>query len=141
MERLEKKFRNAAEIIPAPVLHPSNTGSKTGAIYYGMTDVAMDEAFDLLAEQGHFIDGLCLKSFPFSQAVEDFIDAHDQVFVIDQNRDAQMRKLLINELEQNPKKLIKITHYDGMPITAQFISTSILQNIAADPVKRKWQKV
>jgi 2-oxoglutarate/2-oxoacid ferredoxin oxidoreductase subunit alpha len=136
MQRLERKFETAAEILPQPIAHPDNSGSSTGVIYYGMSDVAMTETFDLLAEQGHYVDGLCIKSFPFSQAVRDFIDSHDQVFVVDQNREGQMRKLLVMELEQNPAKLVKVTHYDGMPITAEFISGSILRDIIAAPVKR-----
>lgn len=141
MERLEKKFQTASKIIPQPLMHEQNTGSKTGVIYYGMSEVAMDETMDLLRAQGHFVDGMCIKSFPFSKAVLDFIEARDQIFVVDQNRDGQMRKLLINELEQNPAKLVKVTHYDGMPITASFISGTILQNIAAAPTKTKRQKV
>jgi 2-oxoglutarate ferredoxin oxidoreductase subunit alpha len=67
------------------------------------------------------IDAMRLKSFPFSQDVADFIDAHKQVFVVEQNRDAQMRTLLINELEVNPKKLIRVLNFDGTPITADLI--------------------
>lgn len=136
MQRLERKFETAAEILPQPILHPANSGSPTGVVYFGMSDVAMTETFDLLAKQGQFVDGMCIKSFPFGQAVRDFIDAHDQVFVIDQNREGQMRKLLVMELEQNPAKLVKVSHYDGMPITAAFISQSILCDIIAAPVKR-----
>jgi 2-oxoglutarate/2-oxoacid ferredoxin oxidoreductase subunit alpha len=67
------------------------------------------------------IDAMRLKAFPFCQEVEDFIDAHKQVFVVEQNRDAQMRTLLINELEVNPKKLIRVLNFDGTPITADLI--------------------
>ncbi|MBL4812808.1 MAG: hypothetical protein JKX69_10760 [Rhodobacteraceae bacterium] len=130
MERLDRKFETAAKILPKPVRHKANTGSKVGALYYGMTEVPMSETFELLDAQGHKVDGLCIKSFPFCAEVLAFIEAHDQVFVIDQNRDAQMRKLLVNELEQNPAKLKKITQFDGMPITAQFISDAILDEIS-----------
>ena len=140
MQRLERKFETAVNYLPQPILHPANSGSRTGVIYYGMSDVAMTETFDLLAALGHYVDGMCIKSFPFGQPVQDFIDAHDQVFVIDQNREGQMRKLLIMELEQNPAKLVKVTHYDGMPITATFISQFILQNIIATPVKRNTKR-
>lgn len=130
MERLERKFRTASELLIKPVPHESNSGSKTGAIYFGMTDVAMTETFEMLNSAGHAVDGLCIKSFPFGKEVLDFINAHDQVFVIDQNRDGQMRTLLVNELEQNPAKLKKITQYDGMPISAQFICDAILSEIS-----------
>jgi len=71
------------------------------------------------------IDSLRLKSFPFNKTVEKFVDEHEFVFVVEQNRDAQMRTLLINELGVNPDKMIKILNYDGTPITADLISEKI----------------
>jgi len=136
MERLNKKFRTAAEILPQPEAHPYNEGSKVGVLYYGTTDGAMSETFDMLGAQGHRVDGLCIKAFPFANAVKEFIDSHDQVFVVEQNRDAQMRTLLMNELEIDPAKLVKVCHYDGLPITAQFISQSILKSITVQPAKQ-----
>ncbi len=66
-----------------------------------------------------------LRGFPFGDEVAAFIDAHDHVFVVEQNRDAQMRSLLVNELEIDPKKLGKVLHYDGTPISARFIAGAI----------------
>ena len=71
-----------------------------------------------------------LRSFPFNKTVEDFIHSHEMVFIIEQNRDAQMRSLLINELNVNPQKMISVLNFDGMPITAQFISTRINKTLS-----------
>ncbi|SCA55153.1 2-ketoglutarate: nadp oxidoreductase, alpha subunit [Candidatus Terasakiella magnetica] len=136
MERLEKKFRTAAEIIPQPQMHEYNSGSKVGVIYYGTTDCAMTETLDILGSKGYSVDAMRIRAFPFGKAVEEFVSSHDQVFVVEQNRDGQMRSLLINELEVDPAKMVKVTHYDGMPITADFISTSILDKIVIKPAKK-----
>jgi 2-oxoglutarate ferredoxin oxidoreductase subunit alpha len=125
MERLLKKFATAATLVPAAIRRDAKGGSKLGAIYYGSTAPAMDEAIDMLAAEGITLDALRVRAFPFGAEVEAFIAEHDQVFVVEQNRDAQMRTLLINELEINPKKLQRVLHYDGSPITASFIAGAI----------------
>jgi 2-oxoglutarate ferredoxin oxidoreductase subunit alpha len=94
-------------------------------IFFGTSTYSAEEAMDQLREEGIFIDALRLKAFPFNQTVDDFIRAHQTVFVIEQNRDAQMRGLLMNELQVNPAKLIPVLNYDGMPITAHAIATQI----------------
>ena len=76
-------------------------------------------------EQGIPLDLLRVRGFPFADEVEAFIAEHDKVFVVEQNRDGQLRMLLMNELEINPAKLVKILHYDGTPITARFIAGAI----------------
>ena len=135
MERLLKKFATAATIVPAAIRRDApgdaKGGSKLGAIYYGSTAPAMDEAVDLLASDGITLDVLRVRAFPFGAEVEKFIEDHDQVFVVEQNRDAQMRSLLVNELEINPKKLQRVLHYDGSPITATFIAGAIAQTAAS----------
>ena len=80
---------------------------------------------DILKEQGKPIDALRVRAFPFNKTVEDFIASHDKVFVIEQNRDAQMRSLLIIELSADPNKLVSILNYNGMPITADNILNQI----------------
>jgi len=85
----------------------------------------MEEAVDHLAGQGVAIDLLRVRGFPFHDDVAEFIDAHDQVFVVEQNRDAQLRTLLINELDIDPARLTRVLHYDGSPITARFIADAI----------------
>jgi 2-oxoglutarate ferredoxin oxidoreductase subunit alpha len=85
-----------------------------------------------LREQDVVLDAMQLKAFPFNKDVEQFIEDHEVVFVIEQNRDAQMRSLLINELEINPKKLIRVLNYDGMPITADKIVKEISKNLVTN---------
>ena len=94
-------------------------------IYYGSTAVAMDEATASLEARGLCVDTLRIRAFPFAEEIVDFINAHDQVFLIEQNRDAQMLKLLIGECSIDPAKFISVLHYDGTPITARFIDSAI----------------
>ncbi|MEZ5605977.1 MAG: 2-oxoacid:acceptor oxidoreductase subunit alpha [Burkholderiaceae bacterium] len=125
VERLLKKFATAATLVPAPVPRPAAKRTRLGAIFFGSTSPAMHEALDELAGQGIHLNALRLRAFPFAASVREFIDAHDIVFVVEQNRDAQLRTLLINELEINPAKLQRVLHFDGTPITARFIIQSI----------------
>ena len=129
VERLLKKFATAATLVPQPVLQAAAQKTPLGVIYYGSTSPAMAEALDVLAAQGLALDALRLRAFPFPQSVHEFIDAHERVFVVEQNRDAQMRSLLINELGVAPKQLVSIRHFDGTPITARFIAQAIAQSL------------
>ena len=121
MDRLSKKFNTIKTAVPKPVLHRAKQKTKTGLIAFGTSLYAVEEAMAMLAEQGTVADALFLKAFPFGKEVKDFIAAHDQVFVIEQNRDGQMRSLLINELEINPAKLQALLCYNGKPMTADFV--------------------
>ncbi|HUW36503.1 MAG TPA: 2-oxoacid:acceptor oxidoreductase subunit alpha [Rhodocyclaceae bacterium] len=125
MERLRRKFDTARSLVPAPILVAAKEPTAIGVIHYGSTSAAMNEASALLEAQGIHADSLRVRGFPFSDAVLDFINEHEQVFVVEQNESAQLRTLLINEGEINPKKLIRVLHYDGTPITARFISGKI----------------
>ena len=129
VERLLKKFATAATLVPQPVLRPAAKRTRLGVIYYGSTSPAMQEALDVLAGQGIHLDALRLRAFPFPDSVRQFIAEHDRVFVVEQNRDAQMRSLLINELEINPARLPRVLHYDGTPITARFITQAITDHV------------
>ena len=132
MDRLLKKHRTAATLVPKAILTPAKTPTKLGAIYFGSTSAPMTEADEILnAEHGVGLDLLRVRAFPFGQEVIDFIEAHDQIFVVEQNRDGQLRSMLINELEIHPKKLVKIVHYDGTPITARFIAGAIGAKVAS----------
>jgi 2-oxoglutarate ferredoxin oxidoreductase subunit alpha len=121
MNRLVKKLETAKTLVPGPSFYQENNESEIGVIFFGTSRYAAEEALDIMRADGMKIDAMRLKAFPFSQDVADFIDAHKQVFVVEQNRDAQMRTLLINELEVNPKKLIRVLNFDGTPITADLI--------------------
>ncbi|MBS1776783.1 MAG: 2-oxoacid:acceptor oxidoreductase subunit alpha [Bacteroidetes bacterium] len=121
MDRLMVKWETAKEMVPKPIISQAKASTQIGVIYFGTSNHATDEALFLLSEQGIHFDSLRLRAFPFHQQVADFIAAHQQVFVIEQNRDAQMRSLLMIELNIAPDKLISILNYDGMPMTAENI--------------------
>jgi 2-oxoglutarate ferredoxin oxidoreductase subunit alpha len=118
MDRLLKKWDTAKNLVPSPYLYQTENKSPYGVVFFGTSAYSAEEAMDIMGQSDLTFDAMRIKAFPFSKTVEDFIDAHEKIFVIEQNRDAQMRSLLISELETNPKKLIPVLNYDGMPITA-----------------------
>jgi 2-oxoglutarate ferredoxin oxidoreductase subunit alpha len=121
MQRLLKKFDTAKDLVPGPVRRDAPKPATHGVIYFGSSAPAMSEALDALEERAIHVDAMRVRAFPFCTEVADFIAAHEQVFVVEQNRDAQLRSLLINELEIDPARLVRVLHYDGTPITARFI--------------------
>ena len=128
VERLLRKFRTAADLVPQPVLRQAARKTGLGVVYFGSTSPAMHEALDVLLQDGIHLDALRLRAFPFPESVASFIAEHDIVFVVEQNRDAQMRQLIITELEIDPARLVKVLHFDGTPITARFITRSITEH-------------
>ncbi|MEY4160542.1 MAG: 2-ketoglutarate: oxidoreductase subunit alpha [Pseudomonadota bacterium] len=131
MERLRRKFETAKALVPAPILTPAAQSTDYGVIYYGSTGPAMAEALELMAKAGIHLDALRIRAFPFAAEIDAFITAHDKVFVVEQNESGQLRSMLINEGEHNPRNLIKVLHYDGTPITARFIAAAI-EGVLAD---------
>ena len=125
MERLLRKFRTAADLVPQPVVRKAAQKTRFGVIYFGSTTPAMREALDVLEAAGVHLDAMRLCAFPFPESVNQFIAEHEKVFVVEQNRDAQMRSMMINEMEIDPAQLVKVLHYDGTPITARFIVAAI----------------
>ena len=125
MERLLKKFATAKTLVPGPVVRKAARATKVGVIHYGSTAAAMDEAAHLLAKAGQDVDVLRVRGFPFSQEIVDFVHEHDHVFIVEQNRDAQLRTLLMTEEGLSPAKLHSVLHYEGSPITARFIVNAI----------------
>ncbi len=134
MERLRRKFETAKKLVPAPVVQRAAQPTRYGAIYYGSTSPAMAEAFALLKDQDVHVDLMRVRGFPFADEVIAFIDEHDYVFVVEQNESGQLRMLLLTEGEADPKKLIRVLHYDGTPITAGFISGKIADALSAHKV-------
>jgi len=130
MQRLLKKFETAKQLVPRPIRRQGAQPARFGAIYYGSTSPAMSEALQVLDEQGIHLDTMRVRGFPFHQDVVDFVAAHEQVFVVEQNRDAQLRTLMINECNIDPAKLIRVLHFDGTPITARFILRAIGDKLA-----------
>ena len=131
MQRLLKKFDTAKTLVPKPLLTAAQYPARFGAIYYGSTSPAMAEALDALAAMGIYVNALRVRAFPFQDEIADFAAAHSKVFVIEQNRDAQLKNLLVNEAHINPASLIPVLHYDGTPITARFIVKEIAEMAAA----------
>ncbi len=125
MQRLQRKLETAKALLPQPVLHRAPHSAKHGAIYFGSTSPSMAEAIAKLDADGMHIDALRVRGYPFSDSICEFIDAHEHVFVVEQNRDAQLRSLVIEQFEIDPARLIPILHYDGTPITARFIARAI----------------
>ena len=130
MQRLLRKVETAKRLVPAPVKRLAREHTRHGVIYFGSTSAAMSEALVALEAKGLHLDSLRLRAFPFSDEVVEFITAHDQVFLIEQNRDAQMRTLLVNECAIDPARFISILHYDGAPITARFITDAIAERLS-----------
>jgi 2-oxoglutarate ferredoxin oxidoreductase subunit alpha len=131
MQRLLRKFETAKHLVPRPVARTADKPTKYGVIYYGSTAPAMDEAIEMLTARGNRLDVLRIRAFPFHQDVPDFITAHDSVFVVEQNRDAQLRSLIVNECALDPVRLVPILHYDGTPITARYIARAIGEHLDA----------
>ena len=132
MERLARKWQTAATMVPAAIETTVDPASPLGAIFFGTTLHAAGEALTLLADTGVILNSLRLLAFPFGDEVADFISRHEQVFVIEQNRDSQMRLLLIGEGGYPPEKLLPVVNFDGMPITAAVIVHQISELLARD---------
>ncbi len=134
VERLLAKFNTAASLVPQPVLRSAAHKTRLGVIYFGSTSPAMGEALDVLKLAGIHLDALRLRAFPFPGSVAQFTAAHELVYVVEQNRDAQMHALLVNELDIDPANLVRVLHYDGTPITARFIASAITKHVHASAV-------
>jgi 2-oxoglutarate ferredoxin oxidoreductase subunit alpha len=129
VDRLITKWNTAKEIVPAPEFFQEENTSKYGVLFFGTSTYAAEEAIELLKDQDTSLDAMRVKAFPFGKAFEDFINSHEKVFVIEQNRDAQFRSLMLIELGTNPDKLISVLNYDGTPITADNILNQIKANL------------
>ncbi|MFL6466680.1 MAG: 2-oxoacid:acceptor oxidoreductase subunit alpha [Pyrinomonadaceae bacterium] len=146
VDRLARKWETANELVPGPVFlsessasaegqvaytystiwpPPNGGGSDSGVIFFGTSTDSALEALELLAKEGIYLDAMRPRAFPFAKAFRDFVEAHERVFVIEQNRDAQFRSLIMIELGTDAAKLISVLNYDGMPITANNIFRQI----------------
>jgi 2-oxoglutarate ferredoxin oxidoreductase subunit alpha len=139
MDRLLRKFVTARKYVPAPIRRNARQPTKYGVIYYGSTSPAMTEALDLLEAQGYQLDALRVRAFPFQDEVFEFVTGHDKVFLVEQNRDAQLRTLLMAEGNLDPARILPVLHYDGTPITARFIHRTIsdrLKSLNVPPLRK-----
>ena len=131
MQRLLRKFETAKSLVPRPVERPAAEPASLGVLYFGSSSAAMKEALVALEADGVHLDAMRIRAFPFHDDVLDFIARHERVFVVEQNRDAQLRTLLMTEGNVDPARLIPILHYDGTPITARFIRAAIADRASA----------
>ena len=127
MHRLMAKWETIKEYVPGPEIKLCGKKTDTAILYFGTSEESSVEALDYLEEEGIHLDAMRVRSFPFNQDVENFIDEHERVFVIEQNRDAQLRTLLMAEFELGPDKLKSVLCFDGTPISARNIRKQILQ--------------
>jgi len=131
MQRLVRKFETAKDLVPRPLQANAGKPTKYGVIYYGSTSPAMDEAIHMIEARGQSLNRLRVRAFPFHSSVTSVLAEHDFVFVVEQNRDAQLRSLIVNECGIDPIRLVPILHYDGTPITARFIAHAIGSHLDA----------
>jgi 2-oxoglutarate/2-oxoacid ferredoxin oxidoreductase subunit alpha len=129
LDRIRRKFDTAQTLVPKPEVSIRDKSGKTGLIYFGATTPAVREALDLLEREGVKVNALRIKAFPFTRDVASFCAMHERVFVVEQNRDGQMRSLLMTEAEIPGAKLIPALNYDGMPLTAAFVHGAVLKRL------------
>jgi 2-oxoglutarate ferredoxin oxidoreductase subunit alpha len=136
---LLKKWETAKELVPGPEFFEAGSrvgggqvskASNLGIVFFGTSTYSAEEAIEFLEQDGIKLDAMRIRGFPFNDSVVQFIDSHEKVFVIEQNRDAQFRSLMMIELDADPKKLIKVLNYDGTPITADNIFRQIQNHLA-----------
>ncbi len=125
LDRIDRKIQRAARAIPAPVVRQAATPTRLGLLTVGACHAACIEALDLLARDGVPVDYMRVRGFPFSDDVAKFIDAHDVTFVVEQNRDAQLRSLLTLETSAAADRLESIRYYAGFPLSAHHVITGI----------------
>jgi len=129
VDRLLVKWETARSMVPKPDIRYSKF-NKAGIITIGSGDGACTEALDRLSAQDIGLNYCRIKAFPFSDEVGEFIQQHDVVYVVEQNRDGQLRTLLINDIEADQTKLVSLLHYNGMPINSGFVVDKVLEEIA-----------
>jgi 2-oxoglutarate ferredoxin oxidoreductase subunit alpha len=125
MERLLRKFETAKSLVPPPLRNDAPKPTKYGVIYFGSSTCAMDEAILSLNDKNILLDRLRIRAYPFNDTVIDFIRGHERVYVVEQNRDAQLKTLLLDTGKVDPARLVSVLHYEGNPITARFIVNDI----------------
>ena len=129
LDRIRRKFDTAATLVPKPEVSIRDKNTRLGIVYFGANSPAVLEALELLERDGIKINALRIKAFPFSPEIAAFCESHDTLFVVEQNRDAQMRSLLMTEIDVPGGKLIRTLNYEGMPMTAAFVRRAVLKEL------------
>jgi 2-oxoglutarate ferredoxin oxidoreductase subunit alpha len=132
VDRIKRKIDGSATHLPAPVVH-RRKGADVGLVTIGGCDAAVREAADVLAAQGIKADVMRIRAFPFTESVKDFIEQHEHTFIIEQNRDAQLRSLLMIELGIPRDRMNSILDYNGMPLTAGKVVQAVKTHLAEVP--------
>jgi 2-oxoglutarate ferredoxin oxidoreductase subunit alpha len=130
VDRLTKKWRTAAELVPKPVVRRAVKSAKWGVVAVGSSDLAVHEALDRLAEKGIHLDYCRIRAYPFGADVVRFLEQHERVFVVEQNRDAQLKSLLAIELGYAPERMQSILHYGGLPMDCRCVVETLEQAAA-----------
>jgi 2-oxoglutarate/2-oxoacid ferredoxin oxidoreductase subunit alpha len=139
VQRLLRKFETAKDLVPRPLRANAAKPTKYGVIYFGSTAPAMDEAIGMLEAEGQVLDRMRIRAFPFHSSVTSFLADHDFVFIVEQNRDAQLRSMIVNECNVDPVRLVPVLHFDGTPITARYIAGAIsdhLDQLKVTPLRK-----
>lgn len=131
VDRLIRKWEGAKPAVPQPILRKASKKPSAGVIAIGSSDPAVIEAQDRLAKEGIHVDYLRVRAFPFSQPVEDFIKEHDTIYVVEQNRDGQLKMLLVNETCARKDQLVSVKYYGGEPLSYKFVMSAITEQLAA----------
>jgi 2-oxoglutarate ferredoxin oxidoreductase subunit alpha len=129
VDRLLRKWDTAKDLVPAPVIRYSEK-SRIGIVSIGSCDEPVKEAIDYLAAEGLSMNYLRVRAFPFSNSVQEFINKHDKIYVVEQNRDAQLRSLMQLELDVDADKLVPVLHYNGLPMDATFVVRAVNEDLA-----------
>jgi len=127
MNRLDKKYQTARNYVPKPEIH-KEAGAKVGIIAFGSSHFAVQESRDQLKQEAKIpVDYLRLRALPFTEEVRKFVESHDRIYVVEQDRDAQLRDLIRLEMPDLAMKLRLVRHYDGLPLDARFITDAIVE--------------
>ena len=129
VDRLVRKWKRAADFVPGPVINRCDAPTRRAIISVGGCDGAVIEALDQLSAKGVNLNYLRVRGFPFNAEVEAFMAEHDEVFVVEQNRDGQLRTLLVNETDVNKDKLVSVLDYAGMSANPKFIVEGIFAHL------------
>jgi 2-oxoglutarate ferredoxin oxidoreductase subunit alpha len=132
VDRLKRKIDGAIPALPEPVVH-HQAGAELALVTLGGCDAAVREAAELLRTQGIHVDVMRIRAFPFPEQVREFILRHEHTFVVEQNRDGQLRSLLAIELGIGRDQMIPILDYGGMPLTAGAVVTGVTTHLAGVP--------
>jgi 2-oxoglutarate ferredoxin oxidoreductase subunit alpha len=127
VDRLRKKWETAARMVPEPVIRRSRKPAKWGIVAVGSCDAAINEALARLGKRGIHVDYCRIRALPFSKKVLKFLEQHDRIFVVEQNRDAQLKTLLMVETEYPPQRMQSILHYGGLPLDSRCIVDALEQ--------------